>query len=104
MRNGTARSQRIYVLLPQVAQGSSFVHVLALLSLLQVRTSSVAKFGCLFHGSRSSPNQVPEKSDGFAVSNGANDDTITALSKNKVCKHELHDLRTVALPKEGYDV
>lgn len=59
--------------------------MLALLSLLQVRTSSVARFGCLFHGPRSSLNQVPEKSDEFAVSNGANEDTITALSKKIRC-------------------
>lgn len=54
--------------------------MLALPSLLQVRTSTVARFtglGCLSQGSGSSPYQVPVKSDGFVVSNGVNEDTFT---------------------------
>lgn len=79
MRNIASRSQRMHVLLPLVSQGSFFVQLLALPSLLQVRTSSVTRLtglGCLSHGSGSSPNQVPEKSNGFVVSNGVNEDTF----------------------------
>lgn len=66
-------------------EGHLFVQMLALLSLRQVTYSSIAKFAgfrCICHGSGSSPNQVPEKSEGFVV---RNEETFQALSKNKVC-------------------
>lgn len=66
-------------------KGHPFVQVLALLPLRQVTSSSIARFAgfrCVCHGPGSSPNQVPEKSDGFVV---RNEETFQALSKNKAC-------------------